>query len=1007
MKRVLSVLVCVIVPLLAGTVSRTATFDSRGLSFTTAGGYDVVELSGYPALVNPGMPRVPRVVERVLIPAGAEPVSAELTAVEWTTMPGRHNLAPAQPDVPLPMPGKTFNLPHYAPDAAVYSTNAFYPTSGIRLLDAGTLGGYRIVGVELLPVRFNPVTGELQLATRMEYRLAYAEGTVDGLVPSAEQQAFYAGMVRGMVANPGDVARFAPAVGKSALTTLPAGHYEYVVISAPPIDTCFARLVAWKNLKGVPATTVLLSYITTNYAGYDTPEKIRNFIKDAYTNWGTKYVLLGGAADHKTSGQNIIPGRDAWYVRSGENAYNDEDTIPCDLYFGGLDGTWDATGNHVYGQKTDAADMLSEVFVGRASVNNVAQARNFVNKTLTYEQNPPAGYIKKMLLPAAILWDAYNERPMQDSIARMTPAGWTDAKLYERTSTLSETRMVDSMNSGYGLGNWIGHGNETGIYMSSNAYLSSSDADGLTNGTKEGIHVSIACFTGAWDEVSGGDCFAEHLVNRVGGGAVGIAMNSRYGWGAYTTQYVPGPSDRLDTTFLSRILNHTEYHAGQALAFARGYWAPWADSTGQYDMQRWCIYELNLFGDPELSIWTAEPTLVSAAHSGTIAVGNNLSYPVTVTTALASPVESATVLLWKGSEVYVTGKTNSSGAVTLTVSPQTAGNMTLTVTSRNHYMLVDTVVVTGGTVHDVGCTRLLAPVDTLDSGAVVTPACSVYNYGAEAETYSVRMRIGAYDQTAQVTAQAVGAATYVTFPSWTATGRGAVAVRCSTELATDIVPANDRQQGSAFLAVRDAGVTRIVAPAGTIDTSTEVTPTAVVRNFGTAQATFAVRMTIGDFYTHDTSVTIAGVTTDTVRFATWTVEEPGMHAVRCSTMLAGDQVPANDAASDSVYVPATGVDDAAGTLPAVFALGRCLPSPSNGRVTVGYALPEPSEVMVQVFDVSGGLVRTLVSGTRPAGRFVAAWDGRDVAGRRAGSGVYYCRMTAGAFQATSKVTVQR
>lgn len=906
MKRVLAVLVCVIVPLLAGTVSRTATFESRSLSFATAGSYDVVDLSGYPALVNPGMPRVPRVVERVLIPAGAEAVSAELTAVEWTTIPGRHNLAPAQPDVPLPMPGKTFNLPNYAPDAAVYSTNAFYPVSSIRVLEAGTLGGYRIAGVELLPVRWNPVSGELQLATRMEYRLVYAEGVTEGLVPSAGQREFYAGMVRGMVANPGDVARFAPAVGKSALTTLPAGHYEYVVISAPPIDTCFARLVAWKNLKGVPATSVLLSYITANYTGYDTPEKIRNFIKDAYENWGTKYVLFGGAADHRSSGQNIIPARDAWYIRQGIGYYNDEDTIPCDLYFGGLDGTWDATGNHIYGQKTDAADMLSEVFVGRASVNNVAKAQNFVNKTIAYEQNPPTGFIKKMLLPTAILWDEYEERSMQESIARMTPAGWTDTKLYERTSTLSANRMRDSMNQGYGLGNWIGHGDENGIYMGSTAYLSSTVADGLTNATKQGIHASIACFTGAWDEVAGGDCFAEHLVNRVGGGAAAMAMNSRYGYGAYTGGgYVPGPSDRLDTVFLSRILNHNEYRAGQALAYARGWWAPWADSTGRWDMQRFCIYELNLFGDPELSVWTAEPTAVGAAHEGTIEVGNNVPYQVTVTSTLLAPVESATVLLWKGSEVYTTGKTNSSGAVTLTVSPRTAGDMVLSVTSRNHFMLVDTVVVTGGVAHDAGCTRILAPVGTLDSSAVVVPE-------------------------------------------------------------------------------------------------------AVVRNFGSSPETFDVRMTIGDFYSHDTSVTLAAATIDTVAFASWTVLEPGAHVVRCSTMLAGDEVPANDAAEDSVIVLGMGVDEAAGgSLPVRFELGRSLPSLSSGRVVVGYALPVPGGVSLEVFDASGKLVRTLVAGTRPAGRFEAAWDGRDAAGRDANSGVYYCRMAAGAFRATSKVVLQR
>ena len=694
MRQLLVLLVVISVPLMAGTVTRTASFDRGDLVISQQSGYDNIELRGGATLIQPGAPCVPRAVQRVLVPAGAKPTGVELVAVDWTTIPGHHNLAPAQPDVPLPMPGKTFKMPAYAQDPAVYSVNAYYPASCVRLLESGTLAGFRMASVELRPVRVNPVTGELQFATRIEYRVSYDAGSRDATVPSEEQLEYYGGMVREMVVNNGDVTRFAPSVHRSAALSLPSGHYDYVVISAPPLDTCFNRLTAWKTIKGVPATTVLLSYITANYSGYDTQEKIRNFIKDAYQNWGTRYVLLGGSADRKTSGQNIIPTRLCWYTASGEGAYNDEDTIPCDLYYGGLDGTWDSNNNHVYGEKADSADMVSEVFVGRAPVYNVAQAQNFVNKTLTYEQNPPTGYLRKMLLPTAILWSAYDERPMQESVARMTPSGWLDAKLYERSSNLSEAAMIDSMNSGFGLGNWIGHGNETGIYMGSSPYLNSDDADALTNGTKEGVHSSIACFTGAWDEVPGGDCFSEHLMNRVGGGCVGIAMNSRYGWGAYVNGgYLPGPSDRLDTVFMSRILNHTEYHGGQALAFARSWWAPYADSTNQYDMQRWCIYELNYHGDPELSIWTDVPTNVVATHAGVVNIGNNIPFPVTVKTVSAVPIESALVCAWKGSEVYTTGRTNSSGQVTLYVSPSTPGQMLLTVNARNHYVLRDTVQV--------------------------------------------------------------------------------------------------------------------------------------------------------------------------------------------------------------------------------------------------------------------------------------------------------------------------
>ena len=684
MRQLFALLVLVSVPLMAATITRTAVFDRGDLLISTANGFDNVELRGGAGLGQLGAPRVPRMVERVLIPAGAEPSGVELVAVDWTTIPGRYNLRPAQPEVPLAMPGRIFTPPNYAPDKAVYSADAYFPASYVQLLESGTLAGYRMAFVELRPVRVNPVTGELQLATRVEYRVSYKAGSRDGFVPSVEQRDFYAGMVRAMVANPKDAIRFAPSVHRSATLSLPSGHYEYVVISAPPLDTCFDRLVAWKTAKGVPATTVTLSYITANYSGYDTPEKIRNFIKDAYQNWGTRYVLLGGSADHKTSGQNIIPTRDCWYLTQGIGYYNDEDTIPCDLYYGGLDGTWDADNDHVYGETGDEADMVSEVFVGRATVYNVTQAQNFVNKTLTYEQNPPSGYLKKMLLPTAILWSSYEERPMQESIARMTPSGWVDGKLYERAGTLSRQRMRDSMNAGFGLGNWVGHGNENGIYMGGSAFLNSSDADALTNGDKQGIHSSIACFTGAWDEVPGGDCFSERLMNRVGGGCVGVAMNSRYGYGAPPN---PGPSEVLDTLFHSRMLNHTECHAGQALAFSRAYWSAYANQG----MMRFCIYELNYHGDPELSVWTEEPTALSASHAGDVYIGNNRPYSVTVTTATDAPVESALVYLRKGTEVDVKGWTNASGQVTLYVSPQTPGEMSMAVNARNHYVLQDTV----------------------------------------------------------------------------------------------------------------------------------------------------------------------------------------------------------------------------------------------------------------------------------------------------------------------------
>jgi flagellar hook assembly protein FlgD len=108
------------------------------------------------------------------------------------------------------------------------------------------------------------------------------------------------------------------------------------------------------------------------------------------------------------------------------------------------------------------------------------------------------------------------------------------------------------------------------------------------------------------------------------------------------------------------------------------------------------------------------------------------------------------------------------------------------------------------------------------------------------------------------------------------------------------------------------------------------------------------------------------------------------------------------------WPPIVGISDVVGApLPVRFELGRCLPNPSSGRMTVHYALPRASTVLAQVFNASGELVRTIAQGTRPAGYLSVNWDGRDAVGRPVNSGVYYCRFRADSFHDARKLVVQR
>ncbi len=208
----------------------------------------------------------------------------------------------------------------------------------------------------------------------------------------------------------------------------------------------------------------------------------------------------------------------------------------------------------------------------------------------------------------------------------------------------------------------------------------------------------------------------------------------------------------------------------------------------------------------------------------------------------------------------------------------------------------------GPSLIDVGVTRIVAPAGTIDSTQSVAPACSVANYGTYPATFKVRCRIGGYySDSAQVTGLLPGTSTLVTFPAWSAWPRGTQAIACSTELAGDMVPSNDRLSAVFSVRVLDAQAVTIIAPTGTVDSGTTVIPRASVRNNGTAAATFSVRISIGAWADSQT-VSLAAGASQTVSFAGWTALQRGINAIRCTTRLTDDMVPANNLATGEVTV---------------------------------------------------------------------------------------------------------
>lgn len=109
---------------------------------------------------------------------------------------------------------------------------------------------------------------------------------------------------------------------------------------------------------------------------------------------------------------------------------------------------------------------------------------------------------------------------------------------------------------------------------------------------------------------------------------------------------------------------------------------------------------------------------------------------------------------------------------------------------------------------------------------------------------------------------------------------------------------------------------------------------------------------------------------------------------------------------DFTLAPATYTsvpDDNAHSAPERFALYQNYPNPFNPTTTIWYALPKSSHVTLQIINLQGQVVRTLVDGSRSARVHQVTWDGNNDQGQRIASGIYLYRLQAGDISKTMRL----
>ena len=92
-------------------------------------------------------------------------------------------------------------------------------------------------------------------------------------------------------------------------------------------------------------------------------------------------------------------------------------------------------------------------------------------------------------------------------------------------------------------------------------------------------------------------------------------------------------------------------------------------------------------------------------------------------------------------------------------------------------------------------------------------------------------------------------------------------------------------------------------------------------------------------------------------------------------------------------------------IPESFTLHQNFPNPFNSATRIRYDLPLPSEVRIDIFDISGRLIKKLVQGEFQAGSFFVDWSGENNLNEKVSSGIYFYRITTGDFTQSIKMVL--
>lgn len=130
------------------------------------------------------------------------------------------------------------------------------------------------------------------------------------------------------------------------------------------------------------------------------------------------------------------------------------------------------------------------------------------------------------------------------------------------------------------------------------------------------------------------------------------------------------------------------------------------------------------------------------------------------------------------------------------------------------------------------------------------------------------------------------------------------------------------------------------------------------------------------------------------------VKDNRIHIAFCD---ARDQISGNELYYKRGLITSDGISDSRPTASS-FTLNN-YPNPFNGKTTFKFNIPTESDVKLNIYDISGRLVKQLDKGRLAAGTHRLEWEGRDTIGKEVSSGLYIATLVAGIREDVIKIAI--